>query len=289
MEARPKYREFLKEWTASRKITSFFGSDKPEFLADWNNVKTAGKKLNLKLPSKSETEPITKVEMKPLIEPKKITKTYPDKPIYYGRISYTPEYEKIQKKDYVVNGKEITTNKLASLLKDENPNDYKEDANATIVFGAEDGFALYYISNLDLWRKLEKMVLNDQLGDVSKFGTYEATPIYKAIEFKDGSISAETYAGKNIYAGGKGKKYYSSGEIGSDMKNAIDYEITSIYPRKEYGAKWYYIFMPNNNDENEKKDKFETISSIHDLSSREQEDVNKPWKKGKDIKIYSFE
>jgi hypothetical protein len=288
MEARPKYREFLKEWTASRKITSFFGSDKPEFLADWNNVKTAGKKLNLKLPSKSETEPITKVEMKPLIEPKKITKTYPDKPIYYGRIFYNPEYEKIQKKDYVaVTSKEISTNKMTSLLKDENPNDYKQD-DKPLSFGGEVG-AVYYISNLDLWTKLEKMVLNDQLGDVSKFGTYEATPIYKAIEFKDGSISAETYAGKNIYAGGKGKKYYSSGEIGSDMKDAIDYESTLVYPRKEYGAKWYYIFMPNNYDENDKKEKFETISSIHDLSNREQEDVNKPWKKGKDIKIYSFE
>lgn len=46
MEAktRPKYNEFLKEWSAKNKITSFFGSDKPEFLQAWNNVKTGGDK-----------------------------------------------------------------------------------------------------------------------------------------------------------------------------------------------------------------------------------------------------
>lgn len=44
MEAktRPKYNEFLKEWSEKNKITSFFGSDKAEFLQDWNNVKTGG-------------------------------------------------------------------------------------------------------------------------------------------------------------------------------------------------------------------------------------------------------
>ena len=42
MEAktRPKYNEFLKEWSQKNKITSFFGSDKPEFLQAWNNVKS---------------------------------------------------------------------------------------------------------------------------------------------------------------------------------------------------------------------------------------------------------
>lgn len=46
MEAktRPKYNEFLKEWSEKNKITSFFGSDKAEFLQDWNNVKTGGAK-----------------------------------------------------------------------------------------------------------------------------------------------------------------------------------------------------------------------------------------------------
>lgn len=46
MEAktRPKYNEFLKEWSQKNKITSFFGSDKPEFLQAWSNVKTGGDK-----------------------------------------------------------------------------------------------------------------------------------------------------------------------------------------------------------------------------------------------------
>lgn len=46
MEAktRPKYNEFLKEWSEKHKITSFFGSDKTDFLQDWNNVKTGGAK-----------------------------------------------------------------------------------------------------------------------------------------------------------------------------------------------------------------------------------------------------
>jgi len=44
VKTRPKYNEFLKEWSAKNKITSFFGSDKPEFLQAWNNVKTGGVK-----------------------------------------------------------------------------------------------------------------------------------------------------------------------------------------------------------------------------------------------------
>jgi hypothetical protein len=40
-KTRPQYREFLKEWSDKNKITSFFGSDKSEFLQDWNNVKNA--------------------------------------------------------------------------------------------------------------------------------------------------------------------------------------------------------------------------------------------------------
>jgi hypothetical protein len=43
-QTRPKYNEYLKEWSEKHKITSFFGSDKKEFLQDWNNVKTAGSK-----------------------------------------------------------------------------------------------------------------------------------------------------------------------------------------------------------------------------------------------------
>jgi alkylated DNA repair dioxygenase AlkB len=41
-KTRPKYNQFLKEWSQKNKITSFFGSDKPEFLQAWNNVKTGG-------------------------------------------------------------------------------------------------------------------------------------------------------------------------------------------------------------------------------------------------------
>jgi hypothetical protein len=44
VKTRPKYNEFLKEWSQKNKITSFFGSDKPEFLQAWNNVKTGGVK-----------------------------------------------------------------------------------------------------------------------------------------------------------------------------------------------------------------------------------------------------
>jgi alkylated DNA repair dioxygenase AlkB len=44
-KTRPKYNEFLKEWSSKNKITSFFGSDKPEFLQAWNNVKSGGSKI----------------------------------------------------------------------------------------------------------------------------------------------------------------------------------------------------------------------------------------------------
>jgi len=41
-ETRPNYHKFLKEWSSKNKITSFFGSDKPDFLQAWNNVKNGG-------------------------------------------------------------------------------------------------------------------------------------------------------------------------------------------------------------------------------------------------------
>jgi hypothetical protein len=46
MEAktRPRYNEFLKQWSKDHNITSFFGSDKADFLKDWSNVKTGGVK-----------------------------------------------------------------------------------------------------------------------------------------------------------------------------------------------------------------------------------------------------
>ena len=41
-KTRPKYNEFLKEFSNEHKITSFFGSDKPAFLRAWNKVKIGG-------------------------------------------------------------------------------------------------------------------------------------------------------------------------------------------------------------------------------------------------------
>lgn len=64
MEAktRPKYNDFLKEWSAKNKITSFFGSDKPEFLQAWNNVKTGGDKKVEPVVAAPEPEPALVVE-----------------------------------------------------------------------------------------------------------------------------------------------------------------------------------------------------------------------------------
>lgn len=66
MEAktRPKYNEFLKEWSAKNKITSFFGSDKPEFLQAWNNVKTGGDKKVVPAVAAPKPEPV----VEPVVE-----------------------------------------------------------------------------------------------------------------------------------------------------------------------------------------------------------------------------
>jgi hypothetical protein len=58
VKTRPKYNEFLKEWSQKNKITSFFGSDKPEFLQAWNNVKTAGVKKPEPVVAAPKPEPI---------------------------------------------------------------------------------------------------------------------------------------------------------------------------------------------------------------------------------------
>jgi len=65
MEAktRPKYNEFLKEWSQKNKITSFFGSDKPEFLQDWNNVKSGGEK-KVKPAVEAVAEPVVEEPVK---------------------------------------------------------------------------------------------------------------------------------------------------------------------------------------------------------------------------------
>ena len=67
MEAktRPKYNEFLKEWSNKHKITSFFGSDKPEFLRAWNKVKIGG--VNNIRPTVSAAEPAGKKDRVPVV------------------------------------------------------------------------------------------------------------------------------------------------------------------------------------------------------------------------------
>ena len=37
------YNEFLKKWSSEKNISSFFGSDKPDFLKAWNSAKTGNK------------------------------------------------------------------------------------------------------------------------------------------------------------------------------------------------------------------------------------------------------
>lgn len=37
------YNEFLKKWSRVNQITSFFGSDKPDFIRDWNLAKRGTK------------------------------------------------------------------------------------------------------------------------------------------------------------------------------------------------------------------------------------------------------
>lgn len=36
---KPNYNNFLKTWSTENKITSFFGSDKPDFLKAWSDIK----------------------------------------------------------------------------------------------------------------------------------------------------------------------------------------------------------------------------------------------------------
>jgi alkylated DNA repair dioxygenase AlkB len=78
MEAktRPKYNEFLKEWSQKNKITSFFGSDKPEFLQAWNNVKTASSKKVEPIVAAPVVEPvITTPVVEEAVKPKRTKET----------------------------------------------------------------------------------------------------------------------------------------------------------------------------------------------------------------------
>ena len=77
METKPKYNEFLKSWSTENKITSFFGSDKPEFLKDWNQAKMGKVEPAVKPVVEPIVEPVVEsVVVEPVVEPKrKGTKT----------------------------------------------------------------------------------------------------------------------------------------------------------------------------------------------------------------------
>jgi hypothetical protein len=72
----PNYNEFLKKWSGERKITSFFGSDKPDFLKDWRLAK-AGKKFDI---SKTEFIPLEEAEMDTEPKTKMIVTKKPSEP-----------------------------------------------------------------------------------------------------------------------------------------------------------------------------------------------------------------
>ena len=111
-KTRPKYNEFLKEWSAKNKITSFFGSDKPEFLQAWNNVKSGGSKIVepvIEAPAVKEVaviSPVVEQTVKPKVSKQTITFSEADKKKMEGmtrneRINYairlSKKYEQINR------------------------------------------------------------------------------------------------------------------------------------------------------------------------------------------------
>lgn len=62
-QTRPRYNEFLKQWSKDNSITSFFGSDKSDFLKDWSNVKTGGAKME------PVVAPVVEKTPEPVVEP----------------------------------------------------------------------------------------------------------------------------------------------------------------------------------------------------------------------------
>jgi hypothetical protein len=61
---KPNYNNFLKTWSTENKITSFFGSDKPDFLKAWGDVKNQAvkKKEVIMKPKEEEINYYKKVE-----------------------------------------------------------------------------------------------------------------------------------------------------------------------------------------------------------------------------------
>jgi len=71
---KPNYNNFLKTWSTENKITSFFGSDKPDFLKAWGDVKNqAVKKKEVIMKPKEEEARNNRMKPKQIIiqdEPK---------------------------------------------------------------------------------------------------------------------------------------------------------------------------------------------------------------------------
>jgi len=51
-----EYRKFLKDWTSERGITSFLGSEKPEFQQDWKEEKKGGVRFGERIKAGAERE-----------------------------------------------------------------------------------------------------------------------------------------------------------------------------------------------------------------------------------------
>lgn len=80
-QTRPKYIEFFKQWSKDHHISSFFGSDKADFLKDWSNVKTGGTPAKPALQPVVEKTPEPVVEKTPVVKKKRVPKKKPTEPI----------------------------------------------------------------------------------------------------------------------------------------------------------------------------------------------------------------
>ena len=76
-QTRPKYNEFLKQWSKDHHMSSFFGSDKADFLKDWSNVKTGGAKVEPVLQPVVEKAPESVV----VVKKKAVSRKKPAEPI----------------------------------------------------------------------------------------------------------------------------------------------------------------------------------------------------------------
>lgn len=124
---KPNYNNFLKTWSTENKITSFFGSDKPDFLKAWANVKNeAVKKKEVAMKPKEEVmkpkEIIFEDEpMKPKNKKEDLINEWTQNtlPILLYQL-YPKIYQAIEKKVLQLNNKKlyILPTELAYFLKD---------------------------------------------------------------------------------------------------------------------------------------------------------------------------